>query len=210
MDLNEIKIYLEENKDTEEVKGYMNGLSTVTVDSANNFLNTEDGKKLLQPKLDTYHSKGMDSWKANNLDKLYTDRFNLENPTADPKEIANNKKMADFETKIANMEKESTRKELTNKALKLAGEKQLPLDLIDFMVADTEENTNANITKLESVFMNTVNKMVDERLRGNTPGGGGTPPSNNPFTPGPNFNLTEQGRLFKENPTLAKSLMANK
>jgi len=173
MDLNEVKTYLDTNKDTEEVKGYMNGLNPITVDSANNYLNTEDGKKILQPKLDTYHSKGLESWKANNLDKLYTDRFNLENPTADPKEIANNKRIADLEAKIANGEKESTRKELVNKTLILLGEKEMPTELLDLVVGDTEENTNARMEKLEAVFLAKVNKIVEERLKGKTPGGGG-------------------------------------
>jgi len=104
------------------------------------------------------------------------------------------------------MEKESTRKELTNKALKLAGEKQLPLDLIDFMVADTEENTNANITKLESVFMNTVNKMVDERLRGNTPGGGGSTPPGVTKESFAKMSYKEKSLMYTENPEQYKEL----
>ena len=45
----------------------------ITPEVIGNFLDGEQGKKYLQPKMDAYFSKGLDSWKANNLEKLIND-----------------------------------------------------------------------------------------------------------------------------------------
>ena len=52
-------------------------------------------------------------------------------------------------------------------------------------------------------------KIVTERLRGNTPkSGSGNTPTVNPWKEG-QINLTAQGKIWKENPELARTLMNN-
>jgi len=198
----EVKIYIEANKDNADVKDYVGGF--ITSDRVNSFLDGEDGKKLLQPKLDTYHAKGLDSWRANNLDKLYQERFAKENPTADPKDIAFKQLQAQFDK----MQSDSNKKDLTNKALKMAQEKKLPVELVDFFVGSDEETTTKNLQAFESVFTAQVETLVLERLKGGYKPAIGTksPSGKNPWS-AESFNLTEQGKIFMENPELAKTLM---
>ena len=206
MDIAEIKAYLDTNKDTEEVKNYIGGLNPVTTDRANDFLNTEEGKKILQPKLDTYHAKGMESWKTNNLDKLYQERYTKENPDADPRDTAMNTLKAELEQ----MKSEGQRKELTIKTSRMMQERKLPLELLELLIGADETVTNANVASVEAVFKAHVETLVAERLKGGyqPPTGGNAHTGKNPFKQGPDFNLTEQGKMFKENPDLARSLMA--
>lgn len=174
MELSEVQQYLTDNKDTEEVKSYIGGLNPMTVDRTNEFLNTEDGKKLLQPKLDTYMNKGVESWKTNNFDKLYTDRFNKENPTADPLEVAKNKKMSDLEATITKMQTDSVRDKLTTKALKTLQSKNLPTELSDLLIGKDETSTNENIDKMVAMLT-----KHDEDLKKNLVGSNTyTPPKN--------------------------------
>jgi hypothetical protein len=42
----------------------------VTEKEVDEFLDSEEGKKYLQPKLDAYHSKGLTSWQEKNLEKI--------------------------------------------------------------------------------------------------------------------------------------------
>ncbi|WRM69782.1 hypothetical protein UM752_11235 [Staphylococcus aureus] len=35
----------------------------MSVDDVKGFLDTEEGKRFIQPELDRYHSKGLESWK---------------------------------------------------------------------------------------------------------------------------------------------------
>jgi len=158
--MQEVIDYMATNKDVEEVKNYVGGL--VTSDRVNSFLDGEDGKKLLQPKLDTYSAKGLESWKLNNLDKLYEERFTKENPKADPRDVEINKVKAQIEA----MKTEGTKKDLTNKALKIAQEKKLPIELVDFFVGADDETTIKNLKSLEDVFASHVEAVVTERLKG--------------------------------------------
>ena len=49
------------------------GETKYTTDGVESFLNTDEGKKMLQPKLDTNFAKGLDTWQKNNLDKIKKD-----------------------------------------------------------------------------------------------------------------------------------------
>ena len=211
MELSEVQEYLTTNKDSEGVKTYLDSFKVQpSLEVFKNKLNDLDFKSFMDSEKDKHLTKGIETFKTNNLDRIYTERFNVENPTADPKEIANNKKMADFEAKIANMEKEGIRKDLTSKSQKIAIEKKLPLDLVDFFIGENEEVTVKNLDKLEAIFASHVETLVTERLKGGSytpPKGSGNSGGKNPFSK-ETFNLTEQGKMFKENPELAKTLMA--
>jgi hypothetical protein len=144
----EVKAYFDTNKDTEEIKNYIGGLNPVTTDRANAFLNTEDGKKLLQPKLDTYHNKGLESWKTNNLDTLVAAKVKELHPDADPKDLALNK----LQAQLDKMQGDSARKDLTNKTLKQFQEKKLPAELVDFIIGADEDATSKNLEMLTALF----------------------------------------------------------
>lgn len=142
----EIKTYFETNKDSEEVKGYVGGL--ITPDRVNSFLDGEDGKKLLQPKLDSYHGKGLETWKTKNLNTLVDAEIKKRFPDADPKDV----ELKNMKAMIEQMKADGTREKLTNSALKTAQEKKLPAELVDFMVGKDADTTNANLEKLAKIF----------------------------------------------------------
>lgn len=204
MDINEIKAFIETNADKEEVKSYVSGL--VTQDRVESFLETDDGKKLLQPKLDSYFTKGLDSWKNNNLQKLVDEEHKKKYPEKSEKDLELEKLRADFEA----MKNEANKKELTIKSTKIAQDKSLPLDILDYFIGKDETETTDNLTKLEKSFNKAVEKVVDERLKG-----GYKPPKNNehqienPWSK-EHYNLTLQGKLLRENPELAEKFMKDK
>ena len=49
------------------------GENPYSKDGVNSYLETEEGKQLLQPKLDTYHAKSLKSWQEKNIDKIKKD-----------------------------------------------------------------------------------------------------------------------------------------
>ena len=142
--IQEIKDYMIANKDNEEVKGYVKGFTDLN--GVKNFLETsEDGKQYMNNYSDSKVTKGIESYKTNNFDKDYTDRFNRENPTADPLEIAKNKKVSDLEAMVAKMQNDSIKEKMTTKALKTLQGKSLPTDLSDLLIGADETSTTANI-----------------------------------------------------------------
>lgn len=64
------------------------------------------------------------------------------------------------------MKTEKEREVLVNKAIKVANEKHLPLELVDFFIAQNEEATLENVTKFEGVFQQAVQLEVEQRLKG--------------------------------------------
>jgi hypothetical protein len=146
MELAEITAYLDTNKDTEEVKNYIGGFTTP--DRVNAFLNGEEGKKLLQPKLDSYHAKGLESWKTNNVNKLVDEEVKKRFPDADPKDVA----LKNLQAQLDKMQGDSLKKDLTNKTLKQFQDAKLPSELVDYMIGANEEETTKNVTALTALF----------------------------------------------------------
>ena len=165
----EVKAYFDTNKDTEEIKNYIGGLNPVTTDRVGAFLNTEDGKKLLQPKLDVYHSKSLKSWQENNLEALVSAKVKELHPDADPKDTALNK----LQAQLDKMQGDSARKDLTNKTLKQFQEAKLPSELVDFMIGKDEEETTKNVAALTALFATHDEVIKTEFAKSNSY----TPPS---------------------------------
>ncbi len=160
MEFKELTAELDKFKDTDDYNNYIGGF--VTADRVSKYLETDDGKKLLQPTLDKYHTKGLETWKSNNLQKLVDDEVKKRFPEADPKDT----ELAKIKHELEQMKQESTRKELTNAALKTATEKHLPIELVDYFIGMDTETTAKNLEILEKVFNQSVSASVDEKIKG--------------------------------------------
>ena len=68
------------------------------------------------------------------------------------------------------MEKEEAlRLIMKNKALTVASEKKLPItNIVDLLLGKDEESTLENIGRIETVFGNSVQSAVEERLKSNS------------------------------------------
>lgn len=164
MDLQAVKTFLEEQKDNEEVKVYLQGLSQVTPEGVKTYLDTEDGKRLLQPKLDQYYTKGLETWKSNHLQKLIDEAVSK---ATNPNETPEQKRIRELEEKIANSEAESLRKELKANALTHLSDKKLPTFLVDYLLGKDKEVTDQNLVKFEEVWNSQVQTVKDEILKDN-------------------------------------------
>lgn len=175
MDLNEIKKYLEENKDKEEVKAFVAGLNPITLDRLQALVtNDKDFISWLDSEKDKHLNKGLESWKSNNLETLLDAEIKKRFPEKDSKDI----ELEKIKAELAKMQAEKVKEELTNKAIKLANEKKLPLELVDFVVGGDEQTTTANLEKINEVFSKYLQTEVENRLKSNTY----TPPDGKPKT----------------------------
>ncbi|MEA4987645.1 MAG: DUF4355 domain-containing protein [Anaerovorax sp.] len=169
MTIEELKKYVDENKESEELKVYLQGL--LNVEGVQEFLGkSEDGKKWLDSEKDKHLAKGLDTWKSNNLQKEIDKKIAELYPDETPEQ----KQLRELNLKIEKMEKEKQREVLKNKALTIASEKKLPINnLIDLFIAEDEESTVSNIGKFEEIFGESLKLAVEERLKGS----GYTPPN---------------------------------
>jgi len=170
MTLEEIKKYIEENKSSDEVKAYLQGL--VNVEGVQTFFTqNEDGKKWLDSERDKHLNKGLDTWKSNNLQKEIDKKIH----ELYPEETDDKKQLRELNAKIETMELEKQREVFKNKALTIAADKKLPINnIVDLFISDNEEATIANIGRFEEIFGTSVQSAVEERLKSN----GYTPPNN--------------------------------
>ena len=73
------------------------------------------------------------------------------------------------EKAIEEKERELALSENRNTASKILAEKGLSLDLVDFVVAETAEDMNEAINKLDKAFKRSVKAEVEKRLGGSSP-----------------------------------------
>lgn len=130
-----------------------------------NYLATDEGKKLLQPKLDKHFNKGLETWKENNLSKLVDEKVQ----EMYPEETAEMRKIKELEAKLQQKENEAIQKELILKAQTLASENGLPTTLASYFVGANEEVTVQNIEKFNEVFKSALDHAIVERTKGTTP-----------------------------------------
>jgi hypothetical protein len=158
----QVKEFIEQNKDNEEVKAYLEGLKKVSVQEVQQMLvENEELKKYFDSEKDKHFSKGLETWKRNNLQKLIDEEIKKRFPEADPKDV----KLKELEAKIQQMEQEKLREALKNKALTLATEKKLPVQLIDFLIGQDEESTLQNLATFEEVWTQNLQALIEEKLK---------------------------------------------
>lgn len=205
MTLEELKQFLEDNKDNKEILNYLKGLF-VTPEGVKEFLETSAGKKILQPMLDSYFTKGLESWKEKTMPGLIEEEIKKKFPD----ETEEQKRLRKLEEELAKERQARIKSELLNKATTLATQKGLPVEVVHYFVGQDEEETVNNLTALENIWQANIEKVVSEKFKEN---GRVVDPSkkddlkNNPWSK-KYFNLTEQGRILRENPELAKKLKA--
>ncbi|MFA6809315.1 MAG: DUF4355 domain-containing protein [Eubacteriales bacterium] len=140
------------------------------VESDSNF------KSFLDSEKDKHATKSLETWKTNNLQKMVDEEYKKQHPEADPKDT----EIAKLKKQFEDMQKESLKKDLTNKALKAMTEKKLPADLVNFIVGSDEDTTNKNLETLEKIFNQHDESIKTEILKNDTykPGGqGGAEPT---------------------------------
>ncbi|MGM9987226.1 MAG: DUF4355 domain-containing protein, partial [Bacillaceae bacterium] len=113
---------------------------------------------------------------------------------------------ADFEK----LQRELKLKDVKGMAVKVASEKQIPIDIIDYFVTDDEEKTLENLKTFETVMDSYVRKQVDERLKGSY-----APPSNVDSLKGMtkekflNLPYSEKIKFSQESPEVYQQFMNN-
>jgi hypothetical protein len=181
MDLQKLIETLKEKEVSDEVIKFVEGLKTVNSETVKDYLeNNEEGKKLSQSLTDARVTKGIESFKTNNFQKLVDEEISKRYPP----ETAEAKKLRELEKRVNDQEREIKRKDLQNFAIKKATEKGLPSDMIDRFIAEDEEGTEKNISLFKESFDRAVGSQVIEKFKqgGREPGANAsvhTPPVQN-------------------------------
>lgn len=162
MNIEEVKNFINDNKESEEVKTYLQDLNKVNVGGIEKYVTEdEEGKKWFDSVKDKHFNKALDTWKSNNLTKLIDEEVKKKFPSKDEKDI----EVENLKVEIEKMKQEKLHEALTSKAIKIASDKNLPLNLVDFFIAQDEDATVNNLKVLEESFNKEVQKAVEKRLK---------------------------------------------
>lgn len=110
------------------------------------------------------------------------------------------------EKALAEKEKALALAENKNEASKILAEKGLSLQLVDFVVAESAEDMNNNISLLEKAFKASVKAEVEKRLGSSAPKKNLPPDEAITKESFKKMSIIEQNKLFSENPELYKAL----
>lgn len=163
MDLQEVKTYLETNSQDAAVVEYLSELKKPTAEVVNSYLDSQDGVKLLQPRLDSHFSKGLQTWKDNNLSKLIDEEVAKRNPGETPEQ----KEIRELKAQLEQDKAERLKEKLTNVAMKKADELGLPLDLVQHFIGVDEDSTNSNLENFNSAFQTAIQTQVNSKFKQN-------------------------------------------
>lgn len=160
--IQEIVDYLELNKESVDVKTFVQGLNPITLDTIKTFVGTDrDGKSWFDKEKDIHANKVTDTFKKNDLPKILSDKIKELYPEADPRDV----RIKELEDKYNQKEAAEKRQILLNKGILHADAKKLPKELVEFLIGDSEESTIANLDKLETIFNPYVTLQVESRLK---------------------------------------------
>lgn len=117
---------------------------------------------------DSAVSKGINTWKENNLEKIIQEEIEkINNKEMTPEQ----KRIAELEKKLADREEAERKATAKNNLIKELNENKLPVGLVDFV-----NNEEIDVKKLSGVLSNFVNDAIKERVKDNSY----TPPSGDP------------------------------
>lgn len=157
----DVQQFMQENKESEDVKAYLQGF--LSVEGVQQFLQeNKEAKGWLDSTVDKRTTKSLETWKTNHLEQLIDSEVKNRFPEKDAKDI----ELEKLKVEVEKMQREKQREVLTNQAMKVASDKKLPVKLVDYFIGDDEEGTNSNLEVLESVFQSSVQEIVEQRLKG--------------------------------------------
>ena len=146
--------------------------SGLTLEAFKKKLTDSDFKAYMDSEKDKHHTKALDTWKTNNLQKLVDEEYFKKHPeeTKDPTAI----KLAEVMKKLEDSEKANKVEKVRNTITKSLTDKKLPIGLADFIVNEDEVKANEALTAFETIFKDHDTGLKDNFIKGNIyiPGGG--------------------------------------
>ena len=175
------------------------------VEDFKKFMETEEGRKVLNPMFDKKVSTAIETWKSNNIEKVVNEELVKRGYVKTEEQ----KKMLELEQQIANIQKEKELAEKKAVALAELNANGLNTALVDFISYDSEETIRTGVSTFKSILDDLVEKEVKKR----TAGTGAKPQDVKNTAPKltvkdvMRMSYKERNQLAKENPELFKQLM---
>jgi len=159
MTIEEIKMYLQENKDKEEIKTFISSLSEkVTYDKV---MADPEIKKAIITDQDRAIQKAVENYKNEHLPKRVEEEIKKRGEKQ-PWEI----EIAKLQEQLAQRDKEAKLALVKSKVLERIGSKNLPISIADYILDEDEEKAYSKFDELAKHFEDYALKVKQEALKG--------------------------------------------
>lgn len=128
--------------------------------------NDENAKKWIQGESDGRIQQALISYKENTVPGLIESGVEEKYQKDHPDETEESKALRDLRKEIEKTKLDIKKERLMNLAIKMAGDKNLPSDIVTKLIGDDEEQTKTNIIDFETVFNKSVSVAKEEQLKG--------------------------------------------
>lgn len=173
MDIKEIVKYLEENKESQDVKAFLSALTQPKEMSFEELMKNEDFAKQLRSFADSESSKAVDAFKEKGFKKA-VEAGVAEALEAKEKKTPHQIEVEELNKRLNAVETENQEKELKRlrsdnkvKAINFLKDKSLPADLLDFLVSEESEKTDENINVFATMMENYGQAIKQGQLKEN-------------------------------------------
>ena len=164
-------------KEQEEIKGLIKpfDVEKITLEDFKKVItDNKEIKGYYTSEKDRAVSKGIETFKSNNLQKLIDEELKKKSNEGLSEEAI---QLKELQAKFEALERKKTISELKGKYTKFLAEKGLNAELVDFVFNEDEEIFNSNIERINNILQNSINLKTNEILNNNeyippTSGGG--------------------------------------
>jgi hypothetical protein len=158
--LTTVQDFIKKNADKPEVQNYVKGF--ITPDGVKSYIESEDGMKIIQPKLDQHFSKSLETWKTTTMPKIIEDETNKVIATKYPTETEEQKRLRKLEQDLLAETTKRQKAEMYNLAIQEASNKGLPPELVKYFIGNDENSTKAGLSEYEQTWKNTIKKEIEK------------------------------------------------
>lgn len=157
------------NEAIQDIEGLAKPLDITSVgleDFKNVLESNKEIKAYIQSSIDSGVGKGVASFKEKTLPRLIKEGVEkAKNINKTPEQI----ELEEIKQKLANMEAEKTKAEMSSKFTKVLSNKGLSTELLQFVLGTDEDTTNANIETLEKLINSSVTNGIKAKITENPP-----------------------------------------
>lgn len=170
MTLEEVKDFFDENKTDEAVIEYLSTFSVekdLNSETVNAYLETPEGKVLLQPRLDRYATQAIkthDEKQAPVLDARIKAGINEGIRKLHPEETEDQKQIRELRENMEQMKKEGELKELKNAILLEAKNRNVPLEFVNDIPYPSVDHFKNVATIWDQIKAKEIEKQVNEKM----------------------------------------------
>ena len=172
----DVKGYLEAHKEDVDVLQYVRAMTPdkpLTVEQVNQFLNTSDGKQLIQPLMDKRVTEALDTFKKKTFESEVQARVAAELLKRNPEETSEQKRIRELEDNMKKQNEERELERLKSQIKDSAFKEGIPLDFVDDLPFGSVEQANLYFRRFKQQIEDAKTAKVNELLAsGFKPGAG--------------------------------------